>query len=41
MSFRQFLVPASMPLYRRLVIEGDWWDFVDEIRNSNGGNGLA
>ncbi len=27
---RQFLVPASMPLYRRFIVEGAWWDFVDE-----------
>jgi 3-methyladenine DNA glycosylase AlkD len=27
---RQFMVPASLPLYRRFVVEGAWWDFVDE-----------
>jgi 3-methyladenine DNA glycosylase AlkD len=26
-----FIEPASVPLYRRLIIEGAWWDFVDEI----------
>lgn len=29
--YEQFKVPASMPLYRRLVIEGAWWDLVDDI----------
>lgn len=28
---KQFIVPAMLPLYRRLIIEGAWWDFVDEI----------
>ena len=27
---RQFIVPATLPLYRRFVVEGAWWDFVDE-----------
>lgn len=27
---RQFMVPASLSLYRRFVVEGAWWDFVDE-----------
>ena len=27
---RRFMVPASLPLYRRFVVEGAWWDFVDE-----------
>ncbi len=27
---RQFIVPASLSLYRRFVVEGAWWDFVDE-----------
>jgi 3-methyladenine DNA glycosylase AlkD len=27
----QFIVPASIPLYERMVREGAWWDFVDEI----------
>jgi 3-methyladenine DNA glycosylase AlkD len=29
--FQQFVVPDSMPLYRRLIIEGAWWDLVDEV----------
>lgn len=28
---KQFIVPEMLPLYRRLIIEGAWWDFVDEI----------
>ena len=29
-SHREHLVPESLPLYRRFVVEGGWWDFVDE-----------
>jgi 3-methyladenine DNA glycosylase AlkD len=29
--WRDFIVPDSMPLYRRLIEEGAWWDFVDEV----------
>jgi 3-methyladenine DNA glycosylase AlkD len=29
-SFRQFIVPESLPLYERFIDEGAWWDFVDE-----------
>jgi 3-methyladenine DNA glycosylase AlkD len=29
--YQQFVTPASMPLYERMVREGAWWDFVDEI----------
>ena len=29
--YEQFITPASMPLYERMVREGAWWDFVDEI----------
>ncbi len=25
------IVPASLPLYERMVREGAWWDFVDDI----------
>jgi 3-methyladenine DNA glycosylase AlkD len=28
---RDFIVPESMPLYRRLIEEGAWWDTVDEV----------
>jgi len=30
-TWRHFIVPESMPLYRRLIEEGAWWDTVDEI----------
>jgi 3-methyladenine DNA glycosylase AlkD len=29
--YEEFLTPASMPLYERMIREGAWWDFVDEI----------
>ena len=28
--FGKFIVPASLPLYKRFIVEGAWWDFVDE-----------
>jgi 3-methyladenine DNA glycosylase AlkD len=28
---RDFIVPESLPLYRRMIEEGAWWDTVDEI----------
>jgi|SRR5271170_2418362 3-methyladenine DNA glycosylase AlkD len=30
-SSRDFIVPESMPLYRRMIKEGAWWDTVDEV----------
>ncbi len=30
-SFPDFVVPGSLPLYRRLIVEGAWWDLVDEV----------
>lgn len=30
LAHRQFLVPRSLPLYRTFIVEGAWWDFVDE-----------
>ena len=30
-SRRDFIVPQSMLLYRRLIEEGAWWDIVDEV----------
>jgi 3-methyladenine DNA glycosylase AlkD len=30
LAFRRFIVPESLPLYRRFIVEGAWWDFVDE-----------
>ena len=29
-AHRAFMVPESLPLYRRFIVEGAWWDFVDE-----------
>jgi 3-methyladenine DNA glycosylase AlkD len=29
--FRSFVDTASLPLYRRLIVEGAWWDFVDAV----------
>jgi 3-methyladenine DNA glycosylase AlkD len=29
-AFDQFVGIESMPLYKRIVVEGAWWDFVDE-----------
>lgn len=29
--FPVFHTPGSMPLYKQLLIEGAWWDFVDDI----------
>jgi 3-methyladenine DNA glycosylase AlkD len=28
--FGEFVVPESMPIYKRFITEGRWWDFVDE-----------
>jgi 3-methyladenine DNA glycosylase AlkD len=30
-AHRRFIVPASLPLYQRLIVEGAWWDLVDEV----------
>lgn len=29
-AFPDFIVPASLPLYTRFIVEGAWWDLVDE-----------
>src|SRR5579872_5304341 len=29
-AWRDFIRPESLPLYRRLIAEGAWWDMVDE-----------
>ncbi|HJQ76093.1 MAG TPA: DNA alkylation repair protein [Acidimicrobiia bacterium] len=29
-AFPDYIVPASFPVYDRFVVEGAWWDFVDE-----------
>jgi 3-methyladenine DNA glycosylase AlkD len=28
---RAYVDSASLPLYRRLILEGAWWDFVDDV----------
>jgi 3-methyladenine DNA glycosylase AlkD len=28
---RGYVDATSLPLYRRLIVEGAWWDFVDEV----------
>ena len=30
-AFPKMVTATELPLYRRLVVEGAWWDFVDEI----------
>jgi len=30
-SFPKRITPASLPVYRRLIEEGAWWDLVDDI----------
>jgi 3-methyladenine DNA glycosylase AlkD len=29
--FKTFVTPVSLPLYRRLIVDGAWWDLVDEV----------
>jgi 3-methyladenine DNA glycosylase AlkD len=29
--FEEFVTPEALPLYRRLIVEGAWWDLVDEV----------
>ena len=29
-AFPSYVTLSSVPLYRRLIVEGAWWDFVDE-----------
>ncbi|MGD2103135.1 MAG: DNA alkylation repair protein [Acidimicrobiia bacterium] len=30
-AFGTLITPSSLPLYRRLIVEGAWWDLVDEV----------
>ena len=30
-SFPKFVTLASVPLYRRMIVEGAWWDLVDTL----------
>lgn len=34
---RAFQTPDAMPLYEKLVVEGAWWDYVDEIATNRVG----
>ena len=27
----EYITPPSLPLYRKLIVEGAWWDFVDDV----------
>lgn len=29
--FKRFVTPERLPLYRELIVDGGWWDFVDEV----------
>ncbi|HEX2405284.1 MAG TPA: DNA alkylation repair protein, partial [Acidimicrobiia bacterium] len=29
--FEEFVTLEALPLYRRLIVEGAWWDLVDEV----------
>ena len=37
---KKWIGPESMPLYERLIREGAWWDFVDEIASHLVGGAL-
>ena len=30
-AYPQFISRSAVPMYRRMIVEGAWWDFVDEI----------
>jgi 3-methyladenine DNA glycosylase AlkD len=30
-AYRQYQAPAALPMYEKLVTEGAWWDYVDEV----------
>lgn len=30
-AHREFIVPESLSLYKRMIVEGAWWDLVDEV----------
>jgi 3-methyladenine DNA glycosylase AlkD len=30
-AHEEFIVPDSLPLYKKLIVEGAWWDLVDEV----------
>lgn len=30
-AHEEFIVPESLPIYHRMIVEGAWWDLVDEV----------
>lgn len=30
-AHKRFIVPGSLPMCQRMIAEGSWWDFVDEV----------
>jgi 3-methyladenine DNA glycosylase AlkD len=30
-AFPQYITASSLPLYRKMIVEGAWWDFVDAL----------
>ena len=30
-AYRKYQAPAALPMYERIVTEGAWWDYVDEV----------
>ncbi len=30
-SFPRYVTASSLPIYRRMIVEGAWWDFVDSL----------
>jgi 3-methyladenine DNA glycosylase AlkD len=39
-DYPQYVTIGSVPLYRQMIIEGGWWDFVDDIAARLVGNVL-
>ena len=40
-AYRELQDPATLDLYRHLVLSGAWWDFVDSLASHNVGDVLA
>jgi 3-methyladenine DNA glycosylase AlkD len=38
---RGFQTPAAMPMYEEMIVDGAWWDFVDELASHRVGPILA
>lgn len=30
-AHKEYITPDSLPLYKRMIVEGAWWDLVDEV----------